>query len=286
MQKEKQVEEYFYPVMYRKKQHEYLRQSLQEDYHNYGIWKTKEGLQKQAFKARREQEQEDIEIGPQKSIRPMTALISPSHSYSSRQRPITAPGLNVQVKHMMKIDENEAMISVPYHSEAKHFRNTKTLDKSNLFCISYQIANQKVIRNNSTLKKVSLEGESEIYVIEDEEAKNQNIIEKQTVKSSLFSPKQSEQQLTGGFHQNTTIIKGAQHQQRLFKHSSLQIYDNLAEIMKLINGQTYTKSPVIVKTKPQGLRPQSAVNKQVKVSQRYRPVSGKVQSITVRGIQL
>ncbi|CAD8208449.1 unnamed protein product [Paramecium octaurelia] len=277
MQKGKQVEEYFYPVMHNKKQHEYLRQSLQEDCHNYGNQKTKEGFQKQTFKARREQEQEDIEIGPQKSIRPMTALISPSHSYSSRQRPITAPGLNVQVKHMMKIDENDAMISVPYHSEAKHFRNTKTGDKTN----------QNVIRNHSTLKKVSLEGESEIYVIEDDEAKNYNIIEKQTVKSSLFSPKQSEQQLTGGgFHQNTTILKGGQHQQRLFKHSSLQIYDNLVEIMKLINGQTYTKSPVIVKTKPQGLRPQSAVNKQIKVSQRYRPVSGKVQSITVRGIQL
>ncbi|CAD8211078.1 unnamed protein product [Paramecium pentaurelia] len=277
MYKEKQVEEYFYPTMHNKKQNDYLRQSLQEDWNNYGIQKSKEGFLKQTFKARSEQQQEDLEIGPKKSTRPMTALISPSHSYSSRQRPITAPGLNVQVKHMMKIDENEEMISVPYHSETRYYKNTKKLDKTN----------QNYIRNHTTLKKLSLEGESEIYNIEEEEAKNQNMIEKQTIKSSLFSPMQSEQQqLTGGLHQNATIIKGTQSQQKLFKHSSLQIYDNLVEIMKLINGQTYTKSPVIVKTKPQGLRPQSAVNKQIKVSQRYRPVSGKVQSITVRGYQL
>ncbi|CAD8107212.1 unnamed protein product [Paramecium primaurelia] len=276
MKKGKKIEEPFDIAIHYKKQNEYLRYSFQENLDNYGFQKQ----------SQREQEQENIEITPKKSMRPMSAYTSFSQGFSSRQRPITAPGLNLQVKHMMKINENEEMISAPYHSETKYWRNTKKFDKTN----------QNVIRNHSALQKVSLGGDSEIYNIEEEETKNQNMMEKQIIKNRLFSPMQGQpkhqindrdiQYLTEGFYQHVALIKGTQPQQKTFKHSNLQICDNLVDIMKLISGQTYTKSPVVYKTKPQGLRPQSAVNKQGKVNQRYRPVSGKVQSIAIRGFQL
>ncbi|CAD8200719.1 unnamed protein product [Paramecium octaurelia] len=275
MRKGKKTEEHFDIAIHYKKQQEYLRYSLQENIDN-------QGLQKQSF---REQEQENIEITPKKQMRPLSAYTSLSQGFSSRQRPITAPGLNLQVKHMMKINENEEMVSAPYHSETKYWRNTKKFDKTN----------QNVIRNHSALKKVSLGCESEFYNIEEEETRNQNMIEKQIIKNRLFSPMQSYekhqindrdiQYLTEGFYQHVALIKGTQPQ-KTFKHSNLQICDNLVDIMRLINGQTYSKSPVVVKTKPKGLRPQSAVSKQVGVSQRYRPVSGKMQSIAIRGFQL
>ncbi|CAD8120043.1 unnamed protein product [Paramecium sonneborni] len=286
MWKEKQIEEYFNSGAYSSKVNrdlDYMRQSYQEDVDNNGILIDKEGFCKQSYKGRSGDDLGNVEIRGQKYQRPMSALISPSYGYSFRQRPITAPGLKVQVKHMMRIDENAAMISVPYHSETKYWRNTKKFDKTN----------QNVIRNDSTLKKESLVGESEnLNIEEEEETKNQNMIDKQIVKNRSFQPIQSQERNQINDRDIEQMTEGAQikgrsmPQQKGFKHSSLQIYDNLTDIMKLINGQTYTKSPVIVKTKPQGLRPQSAINKQQKVSQRYRPIGGKVSLIAVRGFQL
>ncbi|CAD8115483.1 unnamed protein product [Paramecium sonneborni] len=265
-----------------------MRQSFEEDADNNGILLDKEGLWRQTYKERREQDQDNIEITPKRYMRPMSALISPSDGFSSRQRPITALGQKVQGKKMLKIDENAEMISVPYHSETKYWRNTKKFDKTN----------QNVIRNHSALQRVSLGGESENYNIEEEEAKNQNLIEKQIMKNRLFSPIQSQgkhqindrdiEQMTEGFYEHVALIKGSRNipKKKGFKHSNLQIQDNLTDIMRLIKEQTYTKSPLIVKTKPYGKRTQSAVNKQQKVNQRYRTISGKAQLRAVRGFQL
>jgi hypothetical protein len=66
----------------------------------------------------------------------------------------------------------------------------------------------------------------------------------------------------------------------------MQLYDNLADIMKLINGDNFSKSPLVVKTKSQGFRPHSAVNRHFNNSAKIRPVSGKPTSFAVRGFQL
>ncbi|CAD8187526.1 unnamed protein product [Paramecium octaurelia] len=283
MLREKQIEDHFDPVVRHKKQHhniEDLRQDYQEDLENYGF-------SKQSFKAKKEQELENIQITPEKSLRPMTALISPVQSSSQRQRPITAPGLNTQTKQMMKIDENEEMLQLPYHSETKYWRNTKKYDKTN----------QNVVRNHSALKKVSLGGDCENYNIEEQEIKNHNLIEKQIIKNRLLSPTfvsqrhqindRDVQQLTEGFYQHVALIKGTSKNQ---SHNNkpqpgFQLYDNLLDLMKLINQENSNKSPIITKTSSQGFRPQTGVSRQIKSQQHTRPFSSKIQTVGVRAFQ-
>ncbi|CAD8095358.1 unnamed protein product [Paramecium primaurelia] len=279
MLREKQIEDHFDPVVRHKKQHhniEDLRQDYQEDLENYGF-------SKQSFKAKKEQELENLQITPEKSLRPMTALISPSQSSVQRQRPITAPGLNTQTKQMMKIDENEEMIQLPYHSETKYWRNTKKYDKTN----------QNVVRNHSALKKVSLGGDCENYNIEEQEIKNHNMIEKQIIKNRLLSPTyvsqrhqvndRDIQQLTEGFYQHVALIKGTSQIKKNKPQPGFQLYDNLLDLMKLINSEKSNKSPIITKTSSQGFRPQTAISRQTKGNQ--RPFSSKLQSVGVRAFQ-
>ncbi|CAD8106161.1 unnamed protein product [Paramecium sonneborni] len=282
MQREKQIEDHFDPVVRHKKQHhniEDLRQDYQEDLENYGF-------SKQSFKAKKEQELENLQITPEKSLRPMTAFISPTQSSVQRQRPITAPGLNSQTKQMMKIDENEEMIQLPYHSETKYWRNTKKYDKTN----------QNVVRNHSALKKVSLGGDCDNYNIEEQEIKNHNIIEKQIIKNRLLSPTyvsqrhqindRDVQQLTEGFFQHVALIKGTTTQvQKNKQQPGFQLYDNLLDLMKLINQENSNKTPVITKTSSQGFRPQTGVSRQNKSNQKTRPFSSKLQSLGVRAFQ-
>ncbi|CAD8190022.1 unnamed protein product [Paramecium octaurelia] len=281
MLREKQIEDHFDPVGRHKKQHhniEDLRQDYQEDLENYGF-------SKQSFKAKKEQELENLQITPEKQLRPMTALISPVQSSAQRQRPITAPGPNTQTKQMMKIDENEEMIQLPYQSETKYWRNTKKYDKTN----------QNVVRNHSALKKVSLGGDCENFNIEEEEIKNHHMIEKQIVKNRLLSPTfvsqrhqindRDVQQLTEGFYQHVALIKGTSKIQASKAQQGFQLYDNLLDLMKIIQQENSNKSPIITKTSSQGFRPQTGVSRQIKSNQRSRPFSGKLQSVGVRAFQ-
>ncbi|CAD8103159.1 unnamed protein product [Paramecium sonneborni] len=281
MLREKQIEDHFDPVIRHKKQHhniEDLRQDYQEDLENYGF-------SKQTFKAKKEQELDNLQITPEKSQRPMTAFISPTQNSAQRQRPITAPGLNSQNKQMMKIDENEEMIQLPYHSETKYWRNTKKYDKTN----------QNVVRNHSALKKVSLGGDCENYNIEEQQIKNYNMIEKQIIKNRLLSPTyvsqrhqindRDVQQLTEGFYQHVSLIKGTSLIQKNKQQPGFQLYDNLLDLMKLISQENSNKNPVITKTSSQGFRPQTGVSRQMKTNQRTRPFSSKLQSLGVRPFQ-